>query len=518
VSTQGELNKLTQACVPFKLPGKLNELPPIEEQIRFEIEDFLARHQHAIADPDRVRLEYCLLQHYAANDYSDHVRASLKLFDTPRYSGQLEPNQKYALGYWTLDLNRQGLGPELATAENWLASALREWKETTEDEARGGDAFWELLRRDERLQRWYMEMLHRLGELRPKNFEIASALGETLARGRDAADADRALMWLERARRQITAVPEADRPRRIAWLEYAAANSFLTKARVRAGKTNEDAAEEATSRLEALIQNLKKRGVISDSDWPGASAYSTLIDTYQFRDKIDTAARTLDASREDGLSEETAELLGSRVSLLLVAGRTNEALQLAKSARENPNFDRSGALFLAALAQLVTIQPEAEDAAREFLLTTNHEYRDYIRLMLYWYLARNGRVDRAKAYLDERWRDINPASWPARLAHGDQQVWRERLIGYYIGKVRPDDIFAPLRSEEAFKSSGLSHIDMSYDEIRCEAHFYDALLQAVTGDPATRSARFAQAIQRVLEVGHGDIYEYLMALYLRSGG
>jgi hypothetical protein len=515
VSTMGELNKLTQVCVAFQLPGKLNERLSIEEQIRFEIEDFLARHQDSIADSDRVRLEYCLLENYAANKYSDHVHASLKLFNTPRYSGQLEPNQKYALGYWTLDLNEQNLDPELAAAENWLTGAFREWKETTEDEARASDAFSELLQRYERLPpRWHMDMLHRLAELRLKNFEIASVLGETLAGGRDAADADKALIWLERAQGQITAVPEADRPRRSAWLEYAVAKRFLTKARSRAGKTNEDAAEEATSRLEALIQNLKKRGVISDSAWPGASAYSTLIDTYQFRDIIDAAARTLDASREDGLSEETAELLSSRVSLLLVAGRTNEALQLAKSARDIPNFERSDALFLAALAQLVTIQPEAGDVAREFL-ATSHEYRDYIRLMFYWYLARNGKIDQAKGYLDERWRGIDPASWPARLADGDRQVWSERLIGYFLGNVKPNEIFAPLRSREAFESSGLSRIG-SYDDIRCEAYFYDALLQEVTGESATRSTRYAQALGRVLEVGHGDQYEYLMARYLRS--
>src|SRR5260370_22022586 len=87
VSTKGELNKLTQACVAFERPGKLNERNSIKEQIRFEIEDFLARHQDSIADPDRALLEYCLLEHYAANRYGGHVRASLALLTTPRYGG-----------------------------------------------------------------------------------------------------------------------------------------------------------------------------------------------------------------------------------------------------------------------------------------------------------------------------------------------------------------------------------------------------------------------------------------------
>jgi hypothetical protein len=435
LSTMGELSKLTQACVSFKPPGELNERRSIEEQVRFEIEDFLARHQDSIADPDRVRLEYCLLEHYAASNYSDHLRTSLKLFNTPRYGGQLEPNQKYALGYRALELSGRTLDPppDEAAAENWLASAFREWKETEQDEANALDAFQELLfryqsRYDRLPPRWYMDLLQRLGERRPKNPEIAYI----------------------------------------------------------------------------------------DEDWPGVLAYDTLIDTHLFRNEIEDAARLLDDLRDDGLTERP-ELGISRFFLLLAAGRTDEALQFAERAHEIPDFDRANALFLAALSQLVTDRPEAEYAARKFFATT-HGSRDYIRLMLYWHLARNGKIDQAKTYLDERWRGINPASWPARLAQGNVQVWRERLIGYYLGSVKRDEIFAPLRSREAFQSSELSRIGMSYEDIYCEAHFYDALLQAVTDDPATRSARFTQAIQRVLEVGHGAIYEYLMARYLRSRG
>src|SRR5262249_60980271 len=42
VSTKDELNKLTQAGVPFERPGKLNERNSLKEPIRFEIQDFLA--------------------------------------------------------------------------------------------------------------------------------------------------------------------------------------------------------------------------------------------------------------------------------------------------------------------------------------------------------------------------------------------------------------------------------------------------------------------------------------------
>jgi tetratricopeptide (TPR) repeat protein len=385
------------------------------------------------------------------------------------------------------------------------------------------DAFQELLfryqsRYDRLPPRWYMDLLQRLGERRPKNPEIAYTLGITLSSSGDEADVKKALFWLERAREHIdgSAVSQANRPRLNAWIEYGVAKNYSAKARASAGKARQEAAQEATSRLKAVIQSLKKDGFIVDEDWPGVLAYDTLIDTHLFRNEIEDAARLLDDLRDDGLTERP-ELGISRFFLLLAAGRTDEALQFAERAHEIPDFDRANALFLAALSQLVTDRPEAEYAARKFFATT-HGSRDYIRLMLYWHLARNGKIDQAKTYLDERWRGINPASWPARLAQGNVQVWRERLIGYYLGSVKRDEIFAPLRSREAFQSSELSRIGMSYEDIYCEAHFYDALLQAVTDDPATRSARFTQAIQRVLEVGHGAIYEYLMARYLRSRG
>jgi Novel STAND NTPase 1 len=525
VSMKGELKKLTQACVSFKPPGELNKPRSIEEQIRFEIEDFLARHQDSIAGADRVRLEYCLLEHYAASNYSDHVRTGLKLFNTPRYSTQLEPNQKYALGYWTLELSGRSFDPppEEAAAEDWLASAFREWKETEEDDDSAEEAFTELWSRYAgrygRLSppRWYVDLLQRLGERRPKNTYIAYVLGITLSGGRDDADVNKGLFWLERARERIDgpAVEEADRPRLKAWIDYGVAKNYSAKALVSAGKARQEAAQEATSRLKAVIQRVKKDGFILKEDWPGALAYATLMDIHLFRNEIDEAARLLDDLRDDGLTERP-ELGISRFFLLLAAGRTDEALQFAERARELPGFE-ADALMLAAWWQLVTDRPEAEYAARKFLATT-HQSRDYIRLMLYWHLAQNGKIDQAKVYLDERWRGINPASWPARLAQGNVQVWRERLIGYYLGKVKRDDILVPLRSREAFQSSELSRIGMSYEDIYSEAHFYDALLQAVTGDPATRSARFTQAIQHVLEVGHGGIYEYLMARYLRSRG
>jgi hypothetical protein len=516
VSVKGALNKVSQPCIDSQRSGSY------DEQARFEIEDLLARHQDAIADPDRVRLEYCLFlfeRSLVQLHGAGQMRASLKTLNTPRYSSLLEANEKYFLGYWTLELSGRSFDPppDLAAAEDWLASAFREWKETEEDEANAQSAFQELMNRYNRsLPRWYSNLLQRLAELRPKNFYMAYDLGNWLSEG-DEADVDKGRFWTEQARERIDgpAVPEAGRPRLSAWTSYGLAKNYSAKSRFSAGKASQEAAQEATSRLTALIQSLRKDGLIQAANWPGPSAYSTLIDTQLSHNDIDEAARILGDSRDDGLTD-SPDLVGNRFALLLAAGRTDEALQSAERARQMPGLE-SGALMLAALSQLVTNGEKAEYAARKFLATT-HDSRDYVRLMLYWHLGRRGKVDVAKAYLDERWRGIDKDSWPARLAQGDTQVWRERLIGYYLGNVTPEEFFQPLRSREAFEASGLNRIGLSYDEIRCEAYFYDALLQAVTGDAATRSARFAKGIQEVLETRAGHYYEHLMARYLRSRG
>jgi lipoprotein NlpI len=516
VSVKGALNKVSQPCIDSQHSGSY------DEQARFEIEDLLARRQDAIADPDRVRLEYCLFlfeRSLVQLHGAGQMRASLKTLNAPRYSSLLEANQKYFLGYWTLELSGRSFDPppDLAAAENWLASAFREWKETEQDEATAQSAFQELITRYKvrSLPRWYLDLLQRLAELHPKNFYIALTLGDGFSEGSDEADVDKGRFWLERARERIDgpAVADADRPRLSAWTSYGLAKNYSAKSRFSAGKASQEAAQEATSALMALIQSLRKEGLVREDNWPGASAYSTLIDTQLSRNDIEEAARILGDSRDDGLTDSPG-LVHNRFALLLAAGRIDEALQSAERARELPGLE-SSALMLAALSQLVTNGEKAEYAARKFL-ATNDETGDYIRLMLYWHLGRRGKVDVAKAYLSERWRGIDKDSWPARLAQGDTQVWRERLIGYYLGNVTPEEFFAPLRSREAFEASGLNHIGLSYDEIRCEAYFYDALFQAVTGDAATRSARFAKSIQEVLETRAGHYYEYLMARYLRS--
>src|SRR5262249_10240979 len=208
-----------------------------DEQARFEIEDWLARHQDAIADPDRVSLEYCLFlfeRSLVQLHGAGQMRASLKTLNAPRYSSLLEANQKYFLGYWTLELSGRSFDPpsDLAAAENWLASAFREWKETEEDEVNAQNAFQELMNRYNRsLPRWYSNLRKCWTQLRQKTFYGSYALGNWLSGGSEEADVDRARFWREQAREGIDApaVPEADRPRLSAWTSYGLAKNYSAK-------------------------------------------------------------------------------------------------------------------------------------------------------------------------------------------------------------------------------------------------------------------------------------------------
>src|SRR5260370_2315793 len=97
------------------------------------------------------------------------------------------------------------------------------------------------------------------------------------------------------------AVPEADRPRLSAWTSYGLAKNYSAKSRFSAGKASQEAAQEATSRLTALIQSLRKDGLIQAANWPGPSAHSTLIDTQLSHNDFASAASTLPASPHQSL-------------------------------------------------------------------------------------------------------------------------------------------------------------------------------------------------------------------------
>jgi hypothetical protein len=77
-------------------------------------------------------------------------------------------------------------------------------------------------------------------------------------------------------------------------------------------------------------------------------------------------------------------------------------------------------------------------------------------------------------------------------------------------------IFGPLESEQSFARSPLVGGAQSFSAFRCEALFYDGLLQSVIGEAGSRRERFAERLREVSEQRCFRTYERPMARWLLS--
>jgi hypothetical protein len=84
-------------------------------------------------------------------------------------------------------------------------------------------------------------------------------------------------------------------------------------------------------------------------------------------------------------------------------------------------------------------------------------------------------------------------------------------VGYALRKVERNEVFGPLEGPGAFEKSPLSRMGMSLAQVRCEAFFYDALLEGVGGDPRDRRKRERKLLEKVVKTGCFTYFEYLMA-------
>jgi lipoprotein NlpI len=145
---------------------------------------------------------------------------------------------------------------------------------------------------------------------------------------------------------------------------------------------------------------------------------------------------------------------------------------------------------------------------RKFL-QTDHEYVHYVAVLLYAFEEGQGR-DAAHKLLEARWQAVDPSGWERRLAVGDPGVWREMLIGYYLGKVSHDQLFAPLADDATFNSSPFAKLQLARLSMLCEAHFYDALLKRMHNSPSEMHA----ALERAISTGYRKYVEYSMAKFM----
>lgn len=184
------------------------------------------------------------------------------------------------------------------------------------------------------------------------------------------------------------------------------------------------------------------------------------------------------------------------------------ALVQTASARPTGCDDEPDCLFVATIAEAMTKTSTWEHTARRFL-QTSHTNVPYVALIVASRIAPKKR-EQARGIVAQRWKSIDRDSWPARLREGDENVWREQLIGYFAGEVTRAELFDPISSEEAFARSELRHQPLPRLGMLCEALFYDAL--GALGDGNNTTAR--QLLTQVLATDVRAYYEYGMARFL----
>ena len=212
----------------------------------------------------------------------------------------------------------------------------------------------------------------------------------------------------------------------------------------------------------------------------------------------DDARRTLkSAYRTSGvMSKMTAQLqdtacapggvceVEDQMLMVLRQGDTSSAVAIAEriDMKDIKTDARTTALFARAIAAIISDGVgDWQQRAQDFL-KTEHGYRPYIAMMLYARL-RAVNDESAKHVLEHFWEQIRKRRqhWPARAAAGDVEVWREMLIGYFLGKVPEAEVLAPLESDEALSRSILRDLPYTRAELQAEGYFYDAMRRMATG-------------------------------------
>jgi len=452
----------------------------------------------------RRALGICLLWSYAGADQPARTARLFEEWARPDRPGTAR--EAFFLAYSILAVRQHDMKepPELPRLRALLAQVFQQTKEHSED------AFLQLLQLYDgpAPPLWFANLLGTAVVDNCTNKEPLLHAAWWLAQ-MDEERTRLALSALDRLAR-VPALDDArfaaERGHQVKWVR---ARALLNLARV--GPNRERLTEQAIVILLALKETLPEKPKYHPTL---DEVYDSLLDAYTIEQRFHDRDRLVDEMLEK--FPQAFSSLSASFSRHFAEGHIEQARQsaadLTKLFPKNP-----AGRFLTALIEVLTRSPTFESAARAFLYEGQHEYQDYIRLMLAWVLRADGRHEDADQFLDERWKEINPGTWPVRLEQGDRGVWRERLIGYAAGHVDREDVVGPLKGTKEFARSDLSKLGFSLDEIRCEGFFYDALVQAETGDPKTAHARFVDSLKRAANAGVFSFYELHMARYLLKG-
>jgi N-glycosylase/DNA lyase len=300
---------------------------------------------------------------------------------------------------------------------------------------------------------------------------------------------------------QAPSVGEEDRDYYSEWVRYIRAFSYHGLARL----GDESHWQEAEALLKSLLE--------SKTEPIARGSQIRLIQLLYERGQYYEADNLCKVARHrwpDDLTLQATEMFG-----YLREGRVEAVAAVAREAgarveREHDEDLQAAALYLAAIGGMLTHSSDWESVTRRFL-QTNHDYRDYVLLMLYAYAG--GRTSpSARRLLETRWGEISTTtlSWPERLSIGDASVWREMLVGRVAGRISENELFSALEDEEAWRRSALFQLPVPRRGLLCEAWFYEAMLAKAEG----RTDRMRECLRHCISIGYTAYYEHAMALFL----
>ena len=348
-----------------------------------------------------------------------------------------------------------------------------------------------------------LELLEQVADANPMG-SIPLTMAKRLSKLEDRAAAIRALEWVERSEPFLSSQGHTHRAG--AWR----ANAALSRAQALFTLALLDDDDDALAKARALYEELV---TLEHPDLDVIEAQLPLLRIYDMKGDLAQAGRSI--ARAQARWPKRWELLSSAAWLAIgqrdgtTAQRTAEGLieQFAPLGRGSQH--EGAVLMTAADIMLLTRHDDAPEIVHRFL-QTGHDYRDYTAMVA---VALLGSHDGgAQAFLDDRWshsrRVSNP--WTLRLRRGDVAAWRETLIGYFLGYVERETIFAPLRDEQALAASDLAGLGIPRRGLLCEAHFYDAMVAKANGDEESMRA----SLSKVLETRYHRYTEYRMARFL----
>jgi hypothetical protein len=497
-------------------PGSSDQSTGMTWQARMDLEERFDAENQTVDQESHRHLELCRASIYAEGNATDQTRAAFaRILDQLASADpdDLDSNDAYSVGRYIIKLgfNISADKPYYGMASKLLQKAFGPMA-TTKAET----ALSELLQSCQ-AHRYPLACLRLIAPLAARKqdsfwnpFQVANAL---LDYSSSPEAAKHALDLLDLAGQNLGQTGER-RPELSAWLDFVRARAYYS--------LGADGDESALKQSRELLMKLCEAPAVAKIESLAPMVWANLLGTYMVDRRIDLMESKLAEVPERWRENDVISTYRFVADLARGDPRSAWLLAQGQLASNKVKDDRRATwLRYASMAGILAREGEYRDIIKKYL-DTNDDNRDFLRLLLYWSLMRDGFTVEANKMLAERWAEIRKqksdwdqnSDWDTRLALGDDTVRAEMLIGYYLGKVKKEHIFDSVKSMDDFNKSQLAQLGSTLPMVRCDAYFYGGLLEEVTGEEKTRRDRRIESMTKVTDAGCYDTFEYYMAQYL----